>query len=212
MADGVVALLWLGVPLVAWLLIARTREVGLPVAVVLTLGLGAGTVLTAAGVLTRGRLELGIGYAVAATILVVLAMGGQEEKAASAAESTLRAVMVFSALTAVVLQFGLALLGAIGVFILGLEAEIPTADGMPAVPAGFTAVGDDDESCGSGSCYRTRTYDVGPDVPEDEMTRLVQRSECRPNGWLLDRRERCTSYRLSGDQLIVTVSLADRLQ
>lgn len=212
MGDGVQALLWLGLPVLAWLLAARTREVGVPVAVVLVLGLGAGVVVTATGTLTRGRLELGIGYAVAAAILVIAASRSQEEKAASATDSTLRDTTRFFALAVVGFQAGLAILAALGIFlVVASSTDIPPAGDLPEVPAGFTAVGDDDESCGSSSCARSRTYAVGPDVSEDVVTKLVRSSACRPNGWILDRRERCVEYRQSGDTLIVTVSLADRM-
>lgn len=212
MADGVVALLWLGVPLIAWVLVVRTREVGLPVAVVLALGLGAGVILTATGALARGRVELGLGYAVAAGILVIVGLSSEEKRASSTAGSTFRAATHFFALTAVALQVAAAVLGALWIFLLAMEAERVSADEIPTMPAGFIAVGDDEEGCGSGSCSRSRMYVVAPDVSEAVVTALVRSSECRANGWLLDRRERCTGYRWSGDKLVVTVSLADRLQ
>lgn len=212
MGDGMQALLWLGLPVLAWLLIARTREVGLPVGVVLMVGFTTGVVVVSTGTLARGRLELGIGYAVAAAILITAASRSQEEEAASAAESTIRDITRFFGLTAVLFQAGFALFGALGIFlVVASSADIPPAGDMPDVPAGFTAVGDDDESCGSGSCTRSRTYAVGPDVSEDVVTKLVRSSECRPNSWVLDRRDRCTDFRLSGDKLIVSVSLVDRM-
>ncbi|WP_109507939.1 hypothetical protein [Nocardioides speluncae] len=85
---------------------------------------------------------------------------------------------------------------------------MPTGDGSSG---SATPVAADTEGCGSGSCYRSRTYDVAPDVSADDVAQLVRSSDCRPNGWVIDRRERCTDYRLSGDKLVVTVSLADRI-
>lgn len=212
MGDGVQALLWLGLPVLAWLLIARTRKVGVPVGVVLVLGLGAGIVVVSTGALDRGRLELGTGYAVAAAILITVASRSQEEKTASAADLTLRDTTRFFGLTAVLFQAGLAILAALWIFlVVASGADIPPAGDMPAAPAGFTAVGDDDEGCGSGSCTRSRTYAVGPDLSEDVVTKLVRSSGCRPNSWVLDRRDRCIDYRLSGDKLVVSVTLVDRM-
>lgn len=212
MSNGVQALLWLSVPVIAWLLTARTREVGVPVAVVLLLGLGAGVAVVATGVLTRGRLELGIGYAVAAAILVVAAWMSQEEQAASAANSAARNALHVLAFAAVGCQVVVAAWAALGILFMSASADMVAADEMPDLGTGFTPAREDDASCGSGSCYRIRAYAVAPEVPEDDVAELVRGSECRPNGWLLDRRERCVEYRLSGRKLTVTVSLADRLQ
>lgn len=212
MGDGVQTLLWLGMPVLAWLLIARTRKVGVPVGAVLLLGAAAGVVVAATGALDRGGLEPALAYSVGAALLVTAAARSQEEKAAAAADSTVRDALRVGAISTVWCQAALAVLAALGVFLLGASTGSPSADEMPWLPDGFTAVGKDDASCGSGSCYRTRTYAVSPDLPADEAAGLARSSGCRPNGWILDRRERCVDYRLSGDKLVVTVSLADRIQ
>jgi hypothetical protein len=91
----------------------------------------------------------------------------------------------------------------------------PSTGGVLPLPDGLSAGVQpyDDRDCGSGACARTITVTGRPGQSGEDLYTEVKGHvnargwgrECRPVGWLLDRRAECIELTLKGDQVEIVL-------
>jgi hypothetical protein len=99
------------------------------------------------------------------------------------------------------------------------EPFVPSAKELLPVRAGLTAVVEESDggSCGSGVCALFITVTGGPGQPANDVLEQVRQhltnrgwrldlagEDCRPVGWLLDRRTMCVSVAVRDDAVHVS--------
>lgn len=92
------------------------------------------------------------------------------------------------------------------------EGALPPDDVRDRLPAGLR-VADQEQSCGSGGCYREYTVrDVGgaPGAAVADRLRAEGFDGCRRRIWVPDLRRRCTDLSVARDGVRVAVSLVGR--
>ncbi|MFJ4187779.1 hypothetical protein [Kitasatospora sp. NPDC089509] len=192
-------LLYLGLPVVCWAVLVRTRVIGVTVLVVL-----AGLAFALFGLerewyFTRATAELEIGYPLV-TGLVLLAGGLAEQRLRGprpAKETDHRLGGSIAAVTAHVLA-GIVL--AVGYRLLSYDAFLPSAAEVPP-PPGLTVTHVDPGYCGSNFCSRTLAFGSTAGLPPAEIEARLRAtltadgwtpgpngSLVHPHGWLLDDR------------------------
>ncbi|MFD6423768.1 hypothetical protein [Streptomyces sp. NPDC060198] len=108
-------------------------------------------------------------------------------------------------------QFALTLVASLLYALVLTGASTPAASAVPALPAGLT-VESQSEGCGSGNCYRLLTIGSENGLSYQEIIRRlgITHEKCRPNGWLLDRRDLCVGLQTDRtDRVVLYVTLSD---
>ncbi|NYI04668.1 MFS transporter [Allostreptomyces psammosilenae] len=202
-------LLFAAVPLVAWALLARTRVVGSAVGGVLLAGAGW-LVAVQQGWIPAHRADAHAGYAVGAALLV--ALGGRVERRVSKDGPGRPGRGRGWALGLLCTQLVVTFWGSVLYVLVTTEASVPPARAVPALPPGLTVV-TQQSGCGSGNCYRLLEIGSTTGLSHDEIVRALDRPHetCRPNGWLLDRRELCVGVDDSDGRVRLYVSLSNLL-
>ncbi|MET9928915.1 MULTISPECIES: MFS transporter [unclassified Streptomyces] len=206
---SLLGLLFAAVPLIAWARTARTRTTGLAVGGVL---LAAGALLVAvqhgwdAGI-PRADAHLLLGVAAPAVIWC----GVRLERAQEGPESEEWARRRSRSVGLLGTHFGLTLVGCLLAFLLAGGAAVPPAEHVPDLPPGLTVLSEG-SSCGSSSCTRSVTVGSRDGLTNAEIRHRLGHSPswtCRPNGWLLDRRDRCVGVTEVGGKVQLNVTLSD---
>ncbi|MFB9371574.1 hypothetical protein ACWCYY_04460 [Kitasatospora sp. NPDC001664] len=206
----VVIYLYVALPLLCWAVMARTRTVGVPVG----LALLAGTVALEGHALGwwtfRGAPEFYLEYVILAGLVV---LGGRyaERDLLGGPRPAPRPLRVSVANVLFGIQLGaVAALTPFAALVMFHSASgVPRA--APAVPAGFTLTREHEESCGSTVCSLFWEVHSTAGLPPEETARILKASAepCRPNGYLLDRRDRCVSVSHRDDRVWLVVSLSE---
>ncbi|MEU1286820.1 hypothetical protein [Kitasatospora sp. NPDC005856] len=211
-----VIVLWAGIgvlfallPLVHWLLRARSTPLRASVAVALVLWLVLMLAVAFDQLQLRSEAELYLLYMPLAELVVLVGLwldrriaGPRTERptgwpraAGTAFHGQLTLVLAATPLLALVAFH---------------EADLPSAKAVPEPPPGYTVLraGKD---CGSGNgatCWRTLYLAGPPDVPTAAAAdRLRPRQRCETNGWLIDRRDLCTGVSTDGATIVYRVLL-----
>ncbi|MFC6593682.1 MFS transporter [Kitasatospora paranensis] len=190
---------------------ARTRAVGIPVAVLLiggaalVIAIAAGWLTVHAGaelcvlLLPAPALVVGVGVLFEHVHLGPRPKPGPNESHHAGVAAGVLAVQTLLAVA----------VGAFYCLAAFTQAEVPAVDATPRMPAGLVA-GKTSESCGSSSCALFVPVSSTDGASAEEIVRRLGRPHetCRPNGVLLDRRPRCIGVRRTGDtvQLYITIS------
>ncbi|MFE3017420.1 MFS transporter [Streptomyces sp. NPDC059256] len=209
---AVLGLIFAAVPPIAWWRLARTRLIGWAVAVPLLMG-AAVLVAVQHGWVIGLRADAHLVYAVAGTALIVCGCAWEhhQEGPGSRAWAHRRngAIGLLGTLLAVTGA------GSLLYALLMTEASMPSARAVPPLPAGLTVLSET-SSCGSGNCYRLLEIGSTNGLSRDEIVRTLDRPRetCRPNGWLLDRRDLCIGVDDSEDprgRVLLYVTLSNLL-
>lgn len=108
-------------------------------------------------------------------------------------------------------QFAITLVGSVLYVLVLTGASLPPASAAPALPTGLT-VESQSKGCGSGNCYRLLTIGSENGLSHQEIVRRlgIPHEKCRPNGWLLDRRDLCVGLDEDRtDRVVMYVTLSD---
>jgi hypothetical protein len=199
-------------PLVCWALMVGNARSQWGAGVVLALGGIAGIALGLRWVGVEVRITLLVVLAVLAA--AVLVRGIAVEARRSGTRATWRGMvgMVLSALYSAVALLGAGMVALVGA-IDGPTVVPPGSDVLP-LPAGLVVTADEDQGCSGGSqTYCSRQIDIRSTtgLSDAELARLVREnlahahgwsltadpgggdSDCRDEGWLLDRQYVCVS-------------------
>ncbi|MFD4659833.1 hypothetical protein ACFWP2_29870 [Kitasatospora sp. NPDC058444] len=213
MVWAVVGVLFALLPLVHWVLRARSTPLRVSVAAVLLLWLALVLALALDLLQLRSEAELYLLYTPLAELAVLVGLwlerqiadprterpGGWSRAVGIAFHSQLALVLTATPLLALVFFH---------------EADLPSAKAVPQPPPGYTTVGTG-QSCGNGhgaTCWRTLYLTGPPDVPTAQAAdRLRPRQRCETNGWLIDRRELCTDVSTDGATIVYRVVLGGGL-
>ncbi|MDX3852755.1 hypothetical protein [Streptomyces sp. AK02-01A] len=199
-------LLFAAVPLIAWGMVARTRVIGSVFGAVLLACAGL-LIAVQHGWVPAHRVDAHALYALGTALLV--AFGGSLERRL---EGRAPAEWVHRRNGAVGLlgtQIALTLCGCL-LYVAVAGASVPSARAVPPLPPGLTVLARH-SGCGSGNCYRLLEIGSTSRLSREEIVRKLDRPHetCRPNGWLLDRRDLCVGVDDSGDQIRLYVTLSD---
>ncbi|MFI6288506.1 hypothetical protein ACIBCM_27800 [Streptomyces sp. NPDC051018] len=180
-------LLFAVVPLVAWWLLARTRRIGPPVAAVLLAG--AVVLVAVHGWISAYRADAHLVHAVGAALLIAVGTALERRHAGPGTRAWAGNRSAATGLLGV--HLALTVCGSV-LYSLALEASLPSARAVPALPPDLTVVGKR-SGCGSGSCFHELEIGSTRGLSREEIIRALDRPHetCRPNGWLLDRRDLC---------------------
>ncbi|GAA1395202.1 hypothetical protein GCM10009639_30100 [Kitasatospora putterlickiae] len=206
---AVVGVLFTLLPLVHWLLRARSTPLRASVAAGLRLWLALVLAVAFDLLWLRSEAELYLLYTPLAELVVLVGLwldrrivGPRTERPAGWPRA---AGIAFRCQLALVL-LATPLLALVAFH----EAQIPSAKAVPKPPPGYTVL-DAREDCGNGHgtvCWRTLYLAGPPDVPTAEAAdRLRPRQRCEANGWLLDRRDLCTEVSTDGARIVYRVLL-----
>ncbi|MET8543532.1 hypothetical protein ABZW03_23210 [Kitasatospora sp. NPDC004799] len=213
MVWGFIGVLFALLPLVHWVLRARSTPLRLSVAAVLLLWLALVLAVAFDLLQLRSEGELYLLYTPLAELVVLVGLWlerqlvgprperpvGWSRAAGIAFHSQLALVLTATPLLALVFFH---------------EADVPSAKAVPQLPPGYTTIGGG-RDCGNGhdaTCWRTLYLAGPPDVPTAQAAdRLRPRQRCEANGWLLDRRELCTDVSTDGATIVYRVILGGGL-
>lgn len=205
---SVLGILFAAAPLVVWRMIARSRGVGLTIGGFL---LAEACLLVAAqqGWLSVPRADAHLIHSVLAPLIVAFgAVLEHGEKGPGPAEWIPRRNGAIGFLGT---QFALILVASLLYVLLNSEgSDAPPASAVPDLPPGLTVVSQG-TGCGSGGCYRTVRIGSTENLSRQEIIRRLNRphESCRPNGWLLDRRDLCIGVTDNGQYPVLYLSLSN---
>ncbi|MFF2545394.1 hypothetical protein ACFVUY_22880 [Kitasatospora sp. NPDC058063] len=213
MVWAVVGVLFALLPLVHWVLRARSTPLRVPVAAVLLLWLALVLAVASDLLQVRSEAELYLLYTPLAELAVLVGLWLERGIAGSRAGRPVgwsRAVgIAFHGQLALVLTATPLL-----ALVFFHEADVPSAKAVPQPPPGYTTIGTG-QGCGNGhsaTCWRTFYLAGPPDVPTAQAADgLRPRQRCEANGWLIDRRELCTEVSTDGATIVYRVLLGGAL-
>ncbi|MFE4971554.1 hypothetical protein ACFRAR_05490 [Kitasatospora sp. NPDC056651] len=210
---AVVGVLFALLPLVHWLLRARSAPLRAAVAAALVLWLALTLVVAFDQLQVRSEAELYLLYTPLAELLVLA--GLWLDRRLAGPRTGRPAGWPRAAGIAFRVQLGLVLvLTPLAVLVAFHEADLPAPKAVPKPPPGYTVL-HTGEDCGNGSganCWRTLYLAGPPGVPTEEAAdRLGPRRRCEANGWLLDRRDLCTEVSTEGATIVYRVLLGGDL-
>ncbi|MFF3751482.1 MFS transporter [Streptomyces sp. NPDC002018] len=187
--GGVLGLLFAAVPLIAWGKMARTPGVGSAVGAAL---LVCACLLIAVqhGRVFAYKAEAHALYAVFAALLIAFGRKLERDREApGTAEGSRRWNWAVGLLR---LHLAFTVCGCLLYALLQTEASMPSSRDIPPLPAGLTVLSRGGH-CGSSSCAHLLKIGSTTGLSRDEILRKLNRPHetCRPNGWLLDRRDLC---------------------
>ncbi|GAA1538119.1 hypothetical protein [Nocardioides humi] len=87
-----------------------------------------------------------------------------------------------------------------------LAASVPPRSDLPDLPPGLSLT-DEDDGCGSGSCYREFTVVGAPGESASSIHARLRSGEGCSRHSLFDWRPLCVEYRIQGKQVRGSVSL-----
>jgi hypothetical protein len=201
---------FVAVPVLCWVLLARTAQVGALVAAVLAVCAAGALGVLAGWLQTRARVELTLAY-IPVMVLVIVAGARAERRRTGSGRSrwARRRTLVGTVLLGVygVLVFPLVCLFC---FMIVDEPFVPSSAEVLPPPPGVRVVNDDERGCGSGTCSRRLVLGSTIGLSAEEIARQVrdglttshgwhmdtQGYACRPHGWLVDRSELCVSLNI----------------
>jgi hypothetical protein len=97
------------------------------------------------------------------------------------------------------------------------EPFVPDDRELQPLPAGLTVVNEQDEVCGSGTCGRTIAIGTSTGLTANQIRQRLREhlsdahgwqlgphdSECRRQGWLIDRTTLCVSIRTDSEEHVI---------
>lgn len=199
-------LLFAAVPLIAWWQLARTRLMRTVVGSALLAGAGL-LVAVQHGWVAALRADAHLVYAVGTTLLITFGAVWERHQEGPGTQSWThrRSTAVGLMGTLLTITFGGSLLYAL----MMSEASVPSTRAVPKLPSGLKVIAHS-SSCGSGNCYRLLEIGSTTGLSRDEIISRLDRphESCRPNGWLLDRRDLCVGVDASDGRVRLYVTLS----
>ncbi|GAA0687731.1 hypothetical protein GCM10010193_47100 [Kitasatospora atroaurantiaca] len=199
-------LLFAAVPLIAWAMVARTRQAG-PVVGVALLACAGLLVAVQHGWVSASRADAHAVYVPVTGLLI--GFGVLLERHQEGPGQGRWVHRRSGAVGLLVAQLALTLCGcALYVLMLAEPSEPPSARDVPKLPPGLTVVSQN-SGCGTSNCYRTLVIGSTTGLSPDGIVHALGRPHetCRPNGWLLDRRDLCIGVTASDERVVLYVAL-----
>lgn len=202
-------LLFAAVPLIAWWRLARTPLMRSVVGSALLAGAGL-LVAVQHGWVGAPRADSHLVHAVGATLVITCGAAWERHQEGPGPEPWTHrrngAIGLLGTLLAITFC------GSLLYTLMMSEASLPSARAVPALPSGLKVVSHS-SSCGSGNCYRLLEIGSTTGLSRDEIISRLDRPQetCRPNGWLLDRRDLCIGVDDSDGRVRLYVTLSGLL-
>ncbi|MGW0853823.1 MFS transporter [Streptomyces sp. NPDC002690] len=211
LAWTLVGLAYAVLPLLVWWRMARTPLVGTAVAVALAAVGGLLVAVQHLWLTVVPRPDAHLVFAVVAPLIVAAGVVWERSEEGPAPDQDSWTIRRNGAIGVLGTQFALTLVASLLYALVLTGASTPSASAIPVLPAGLT-VESQSEGCGSSNCYRLLTIGSESGLSYQEIVRRlgITHEKCRPNGWLLDRRDLCIGLNPNrANQVEMYVTLSD---
>jgi hypothetical protein len=223
LAGGLMVVLllcgYLGLPVACWWILSRARVSGGVVGLLLAVLSLAVIFLVTGWVYLPARIDLIMAYAPAASGVIGLGLLLQRQRLGAHAVPAGRPRVRVAAHTLLWTYLAAVLLCcAPGVReLLSWQPPVPGDRELLPLPAGLTVLNEQDEVCGSGICGRTITIGTSTGLTANQIRQRLREhlsdahgwqlgphdSECRRQGWLIDRTTLCVSIRTDSEDYVI---------